>query len=422
MERKMLREQESSEPIEKLLLSTLEHGDKLDEGQNAVVLKIRPEDLGPDERQQLLAVLGEEQADKALASKVLRFFSAGHSRQEADNQIKAKKIVDSQSAEEKDDLAKVPEIYFHRDINIHDGALKEKLRHLGVDISSDKLGVLLMYKVEGVDFLNYLLQEVIKRTSKDDLLGRSAAQFAQEELAKDRHGLSTEDVFKIASGLAGFEPSERIKLSQTNRDRLLKYLEKHGFTLDPKIFNKLERTIKLLNDHNFYHNDLTERNIMFEFDEDGSISDVYMIDFEKAATEADNDFGGELSILGNYRVFLQSKDERLDSELKHSLASAESLRLRVAKMKPDEYTRLEKTLMGTLQENDLSGILLAEKMFLASAEKLVSNQAYELLAAMLADLARTEAEVVKKYINLRLTDKTKPNQLFNLLSRIKHTL
>ncbi|MDP2812550.1 MAG: hypothetical protein Q8O32_02555 [bacterium] len=416
-------ETEPRESVERLIEASLEHGIKFDEGQNAIVLEVDPNDLEPEIRQQFFSFPESETADKlsedkTFVSKVLRVFSAGRSQKEAENQIKAKDIIDSQSEEERAKLAKVPEIYFHQDISIHNDDLKQKLRQAGVEVSGDKLGVLLMYRVRGVDFLNYLLQEAIKRTPDKKLKNRSSAEFAKKQLEKSKSSLSTEEVFKVASALIGFEASDRVRMNNTNRDRLLVYLQQHDFVLDEKIFNKLERTLKLLNANNFYHNDLTERNAMLEFDEEGNIKDIYLIDFEKAADFSDKDFGGEMAILGHYKESLKSKDEKLEEVVEQTIASGEKLRLRVAKAKPIEYGDLQEQILSILGNEDSNNIASQEKLVFALAEGLVKDQAHELLAAVLFDLAKTDADRVKKYISARLASKEINNQYHNLLSRI----
>ena len=116
--------------------------------------------------------------------------------------------------------------------------------------------------------------------------------------------------------------------------------------------------------------------------------------------------------------FEGSKDEKLEEVVKQTIASGEKLRLRVAKAKPIEYGDLQEQILSILGNEDSNSVALQENLVFALAEGLVKDQAHELLAAILFDLAKTDADRVKKYISARLTSKEINNQYHNLLSRI----
>lgn len=410
-------EQEPIEPIENLIESSLEHGIKFDEGQNAIVLEVSASDLDQEMRE---AFFGEEKliSNNEFVSKALRVFNAGHSEEEATQQIKAKDIIDSQTEDVKATLAKIPEIYTHQEITIHTEALKEKLSAAGIDVSSGKVGVLLMYRVQGVDFLNYLLREAIKRCPDEESQHSVAVEYAKSQLDTDNKGLSTEEIFKAASVAVGFESSDRLTLSPTNRDRLLVYLKKYGFVLDEKIIEKIERTTKVLNDNEFYHNDLTERNAMVEFDDDGNIVDVYLIDFEKSTDKEDEDFGGDMAIIGQYRSLTKTQEEEFQEKKDVTLLKIEKLRERVAKARSDEYDYLKSSIKEMLKMEGDEDMLSAEARAFQSASSLVSEQAWDLMAAILADIASEDPESVSSYSKRKRGDKKVNRAYANLLSRI----
>ena len=341
--------EESGEKIRHLIEASLAHGFKFDEGQNAIVLEVDPTDLDDDVREDFFANQAKDREQDPFVSKVLRVFNAGHSQEEAASQIQAQEIISQAPRGEQAQMAKVPDIYFHQDIEIEDEELKEKLRKSGVEITGNEVGALLMYKVKGVDFLNYLLQEAIKKCPPEEVKRRPNIGVSQEALSKDRQAMSTEEVFKVASALMGFEESQRVKLSPVNRDRLFTYLKRHDFVLDGDILAKVERTIAWLNQNDFYHNDLTERNMMLEFGEEGEIIDVYLIDFEKAASQRDEEFGGEMAILGEYKPLTEKKEARQEKELKHFFSDVEKLRSRVVKGKPLEYKSIKDRVRSMLK-------------------------------------------------------------------------
>lgn len=58
---------------------------------------------------------------------------------------------------------------------------------------------------------------------------------------------------------------ERLQLEEENYEKkLLPYLRKKGFSIAPEIVQKIARTIEALHAGGVFHNDLHERNIMFD--------------------------------------------------------------------------------------------------------------------------------------------------------------
>ncbi|MDD5749494.1 MAG: hypothetical protein PHO91_01780 [Patescibacteria group bacterium] len=401
--------------IEALINASLAHGIKFDEGQNAIVLEVDPDDFAD---QELLSDSEKEQimATDPFVSKVLRVFSAGHSQKEALSQIEAGKILAEQSDE---NLAKVPEIYFHSDIEIKDEVLRDKLAKAGVETAGSQVGVLLMYRVKGVDFLNYLLQEAIKKCPAQEAELHPNIGIAQRALARDPRAMSTEEVFKTAAALIGFEEDERVRLNPKNRDRLFTYLQKHDFVLNPEIIARAEKAINSLNQNGFYHNDLTERNMMLEFDPNGQMSDIYLIDFEKSGSERDQDFGGEMAILSQYKLLGEDRDVRQQKELMNFFGDLEKTKLRVKQARSEDYKRLEETARYMLRAKDERSMSLAEKNALVEADYLLGGKAYELLAGILIDLSLEQSEQVKKYIDQRIQSGDLSVRYQNYLSRVR---
>lgn len=408
--------------VEKLIESSLAHGVKFDEGQNAVVLEVRPEDLDDDLRQQFFSGTDGKMSNDPFVSKVLRVFNAGHSVKEAKSQIEAGEILAASSGEHEGQLAKVPEVYFYEDITISDQGLKDKLAKAGVESIGGRLGVLLMYRVQGVDFLNYLLQEAIKRCPQEEAEKRSTISFAQAALNKDWRAMSTEETFKVASLLIGFEESERVQLSPNNRARLIDYLQRHGFVLDPMILEKIRRSIKILNQGGFYHNDLTERNTMLEFDQNGNVVTPYVIDFEKAGDTMDEDFGGDMAILGNYQTLTRRQEESIQQTIDKDLLGIEKLRENLFRKRPAEYKRIEDSVLDVLRSSNETSLLTNESTTLTEASRLFGDNYYEIIAAILLKLAVEHGDLVKKYIAVRATNKKINPRFFNLLARVNNRI
>jgi len=406
-------EQAEAEYIEKMIEGALIHGFKFDEGQNAIIMEVNPDDLLPEVRDYFFQGQESLMPNEAFVSKTLKIYRAGAGEQEAAMQDKAKEIIDSQ--ENKDELAQVPELYIERDIIISDPELKTQLEQSGVDVSADKVSVMLMYKVQGVDVMHYLLREAIKRTPENELAGKNAVGTAQQQLINDPRAMSSAEVFQAASVAIGFESSDRVTLNEINRGRLLNYLKKYEFVLDPAVMIKIEKTLKVLNDNNFYHNDLTERNVMFELDEQGQIMDVYLIDFETASDQEDENFGGDMAILGNYKTLTQSNSQRTERLIHQELDKGHKLAEIIKKAKPEFYDSLKEILNEIIGQSDSSRE--AELISLASRE--VGDEQFDLLGAILMEIAETNLDGVKSYIDLRLADQELNARYCNLLGRIK---
>jgi hypothetical protein len=188
-----------------------------------------------------------------------------------------------------------------------------------------------------------LLREAIKRCPGDDMVSKAAVSNIQGQLDLDPRQVSTEDIFKAASVAVGFERSNLLTLNKTNRDRLLNYLKRYDFVLDPEILAKVERTMKLLNDNDFYHNDLTERNFMVELDDDGRIVDIYIIDFEKSSNKADENFRDD-AVVKQYEVLTKSKEQEVLESKDKAIKNIIRLRDRAFKVDPEFYVLAKDSL------------------------------------------------------------------------------
>ena len=210
-----------------------------------------------------------------------------------------------------------------------------------------------------------------------------------------------------------------MRLNSKNRDRLFTYLQKHDFVLDPEIIARVEKTINALNQNGFYHNDLTERNMMLEFDPDGQMAGVYLIDFEKSGSEKDEEFGGEMAILSQYKFLSEGRNARQKKELINFFGDLEKTKLRVKQARAEDYQRLEETALYMLKAKDERSMSLAEKNALVEADYLLGGKAYELLAGLLLDLSSEQPELVKKYIDQRVQSGDLPVRYQNCLTRVR---
>ncbi|MCD4761312.1 hypothetical protein K8R42_05480, partial [bacterium] len=326
-------EQLEAEYAERLIEAALIHGFEFDEGQNAIIMEVSPDDLLPEIRDYFFQGQDAQMPDEEFVSKVLRVYGVGEGAKEAGMQKQAKQILETQDNQE--ELAQVPELYIDREVTIRDPKLKTQLKQSGIDMSQDKVAVMLMYRVKGVDLMNYLMQELVKNISEEEALSRPSVDAVRKQLANSPNDVDVSQLFRAAAMTCGFEGNDGIVLNANDRDRLIKYLQKNDFILDPSIISKIENALKILNNNGLYHNDLTERNVMVEFDDNGDVVEVYIIDFEKSSDEENPDFGGDMAIMTNYKELTESSDQRTEEVIDTEILAAQKFTDHISKARPE---------------------------------------------------------------------------------------
>jgi len=80
---------------------------------------------------------------------------------------------------------------------------------------------------------------------------------------------------------------EREKVFGENIKKMIGYLAKTDFVLPDTILKRVQNTVDLLHQHNFFHRDLHEKNIMLTERDDGGIDEVFLIDFGLSTVDID---------------------------------------------------------------------------------------------------------------------------------------
>ncbi len=161
---------------------------------------------------------------------------------------------------------------------------------------------------------------------------------------------------------------------------------------------------------------------MLEFDSEGKVITPYVIDFEKADDTMDEDFGGDMAILGNYQTLTRRQEESIQQTIDKDLLGIEKLRENLLRKRPMEYKRIENSVLDTLKSPDEVSLLANESTTLTEASRLFGDNYYEIIAAILLKLAVEHGDLVKKYIAIRVADKKINSRFFNLLARVNNRI
>lgn len=244
-------------------------------GKDAVVFRLSAEDV-PAEELEALVVSGvlPDMTPESLAAKILKVYDPGKGIQEFSMQQKARELVEGSAPSESSDtpLCGVPEAFIARDQHLTEHA-RETLNRYGTELA-DQAELLVMDYVDGKDLGTIMYDFVLTKNGFD----ADSVEFMSYEEKEQQVGLLLG--FEISSR-TGKTPeeinSERSIVFARNEQKLITYLKRGGFKLDPGILDAVERTVRVWHEAQFFHNDLHKRNIMV--DRNGR---THIIDFGQA--------------------------------------------------------------------------------------------------------------------------------------------
>lgn len=214
--------------------------------------------------------------------KLLKLYS-NESQREYEMLRRANEIIQETGTPEL--YAKVPAAHGARTVMIspvikkflEDNGIKGK--HIG-----EKAELIFMEFVDGKDLATHIFEFVLRRSN-----------FQQEQINEmtmaEKINLAAVQLGYVMPGGRGKSQGDRDfefwKVGNENIDKLVVFLSKHvgapDFPITREMLDKIERTVRLMNDKNLFHNDLHERNIMV-----GADGEVYIIDFGRADTTTED--------------------------------------------------------------------------------------------------------------------------------------
>ena len=417
-------EQDCGKQLELLLT---ERASKINEGNNGIIYKV---EIGLDtELAHLLHLEGEgESVEKVI--KLLKVYHNGQGKEEFEMQKRVYALCEeARSKGEK--VARVPEAISMSDLNLSEDA-KELLKSEGYEFASGHADIILMDYVEGVDLATYLFQEVVKRHSKLEHLRGEAETMSINDLQIEvplALGYSKPGGKSHREGERHFEAE---KVANENAELLVRFLEKSGFVLDPRIIEQAKGAFDAMHKGGLYHRDAHPRNVMIDPSTLGTESDpdVFLIDFgtaKEASPAEDKDEiynDGEKryvpdSYIANLLGRLTKTQEEKDREvILNKLNQARRLKPRLEKRK--EW----KEFWVDMSQNNLSvpEIFERTKKWPGGASPETQVKIFTLILLELSDAGKLDGAEIQSFVEEKLTGSVPPflhNQLVDISRAFK---
>jgi tRNA A-37 threonylcarbamoyl transferase component Bud32 len=333
----------------------------------------------------------------SVATKMLKVYSAGASKAEADRQKQAYDIVDQYDGDK--DIAKVPTLLACEELTITHQELKERLRDEGVDVSGDKIEIMLMDYIQGEDFAMYMTKKIVAnhpelRDLAQALKNGEKVPFSvlQERTAAALHfsrpgGKHEEEHLKM------FEMNHVFK---ENAKLAINYMERNNIVIDPRILDKLKNTLDLFEKNGFKHGDLHERNVMLTFDNQGNVVDVYIIDYGKNSVLTNDDYlerSNDYQIVAFYHSVTMTEEERRSEYNKEHLADLEKTRILLVRRKKD-WADIQSEIQTAKTPEDIQDIIDCY----VSKITIDSGFYWKIVELILVDIAKTDRSLACDYV------------------------
>lgn len=383
--------------LEAILLST----EKINEGNEGIILKLDVEDLAESERELLL---GKTDVPSLSAVKLLKVFNKEIGQSEFDRQLRAYELL-----KDKDGFAKVPEPYFYQKISVMTEEMRQKLSEdLGVDVELGKtVEFFVMDVIEGDDLMTHLYKEVLERhpNSKikgDSLIGRTYNQLHNEvafclKLSNpDLEGKGVEARKNVVAGV-----------SEQNMAAIKAYLIPTDFSLDRSVRSKLSKSLDFLHKNGIFHRDLHNRNAMV-----GDDGEVYIIDFGKSwvrGVDGDN-AGDDIYMSANGGEWVNDDEiinlcESLEKEIEDRGYINSVVERHASKDMLYQLGNLRETLIERgvpLSTGIIERFINISKGYTSDPKQLAYNELY--LYMILAGWGEEEAQLIREVVSKRIHD------------------
>lgn len=277
------KDQEKIEPgneekndFEKHLEDLLSNYRRINEGQEGIIALV---DLSQYSDETLKEFFGDDilqeigNNDRRLAVKMLKVYGTSYRAIEEGNlQRKGRESL----LEDGINDVTIPRVYYSNELKITSPKLRKALESENIELTDNKVGILLMDLLPGDDIETHLFKEVVKR--HPDL----------EEFRQNLEGMPRENLVSLvitSLGLNELTGHEDLythrKKTVENMKILVNFLSRKDYVLNPKIISGIEKGIDSLHHHHVYHRDLHGRNVMIS-DEGATEPKVFIIDFGKS--------------------------------------------------------------------------------------------------------------------------------------------
>lgn len=265
--------------IDASFLEMLKHRTrKINEGQNGVIFRLNMGSLSTADHEHFKKAGLDFEGDNV--AKILKLNTGGQGKQEFAMQKQVHELLANQA--DPTMYAQIPEAKFYRSLPLTTDS-KEYLALYGVK-AGQECEVIVMDEVKGDDVATALYKEVLRRHPQAVHLASYADEMDFIDLQSH---VAQVLAFAAPSGKSRDEQErqfEERKVFALNSEKVFRYLAQSGFKINPKIVEKMERTMDLLHDNGLIHRDAHHRNFMVT----GSLGlpkagepepEVYLIDF-----------------------------------------------------------------------------------------------------------------------------------------------
>lgn len=259
------------------------HARKINEGKNAIILKVDTNQLQIGIRDVFLQKAPEESNESAL--KTFKLNNHLLNQHEYDMQKQAEILL--KEKEDDPSFAQVPRTWSLDEVQLTSGAMNQLLSYNLTQAKEGKASMIVMDFIPGDDLATALYREVIKRHPKTVHLANHVAEMDYVELSEIVGRTLDMRTPGGKSANAAERAFEDARVQSENSNKLFAYLEKTGFRIHPSIIEQISNTMKLFHKNGFYVRDAHHRNVMVVGEIDASTTGsmapkVFLIDFATA--------------------------------------------------------------------------------------------------------------------------------------------
>jgi len=313
-------------------------------GKDAVVFRLSGEDI-TEEEIRALAENGfiPDAQPESLAAKILKVYQPGLGDREFKMQQEARRILEeSQTADVS--VCRIPNAFIAEDRHITDKT-RVLLNGYGAELK-DRAELIVMDYVDGKDLGTIMYDFVLSGTGIDQEFLDDLSYEEKEQQVGNIIG------FEVPSG-EGSSPeeieSERSLVFARNEQKLITYMRKHGFILDPNIIDALERSIHILHKNKLHHNDIHKRNVMI-----GRDGTPYLIDFGRSGAHPDENGLEDLAAPRMWHPLTKTFEQ--DALEKEVLTAKEILRTTERMMQQPQFQDKFMRLKNEIEERGVTAL------------------------------------------------------------------
>lgn len=279
-ESEMERTKEDYE-VNAALASMILKAQKINEGNNGVILKIDTGELDEDAFKILekAGLMNMEERNGVI--KILKLYHDGEGIEEMQNQRRVYEVLE-EAYEQGRKVARAPKVFNAREIDLPSEKLQSWVKQiLGTPSIGKRIGCLTMEYIKGEDLALRIWKEYGKAIL-NELRNRQTTLKIEEELEgvdrmeawgtirdyledlQKRHGREMRQQLDFLDR-APATPEEELreaKINKRNADKMIQTLKRSGYRMDPNIYQEIEGAIEVLRENGIVYLDAHERNVM----------------------------------------------------------------------------------------------------------------------------------------------------------------